>query len=756
MSLAIQVIELDGALTYEREARVHSLCQTARDFEMAGDYESARETLSEIWPQFDECPHLDGLDRLTTGEVLLRVGVLTGYIGSSKQIAESQEDAKNLITQGLTVFESLGEKGRVAEAYSDLAVCYWREGAFDEARVTLGEAFNRLRDSDHELHAKVLLRGALIEHSASRLHDALSMLTYHVNLFNSTNNHALQGGFHGQLATVLKDLGFAELRTDYTDRALIEFAAASFHFEQAGHTRYRARVENNLGFLFCTIGQFAKAHEHLDRAQNIFASLRDRGSIAQVDETRARTLLAQGRYAEAERFVKGAVQVLLKGGEQSLLSEALTTYGRALARLGRHQSAQQTFEQAAEVAEQAGDPESAGEALLTTLEELGDRLTHNEFRIVYERADDLLSRSQHLGILARLRHCARRVLTTHKRSAEYFEAPTFVHASEQTAALLNAARTVSLTDGCVLLTGETGTGKEVLARAIHGWSGRTGKFVTINCATLTETLFESQIFGHRKGSFTDAIENYEGAARTASGGTLFLDEIAELSHQNQGKLLRLIERREVLSVGSLVPETVNVRIIAATNRDIKGMVATGLFREDLFYRLETFHLTVPPLRERCDDIPALATYFIGETLRRHGKQVTFTPEAITAMRTLPLKGNARELQSLIERTVVTAPDAMTITKEMVEVMALRQTHRACFADPWLNFSLKEEVNNIEQRFIEMALKDADGMVSRAARLLGFKYHESLNSLLKHRFPHLLGARTPVTTRRRSIIRSNAL
>ncbi|HEX6185901.1 MAG TPA: response regulator, partial [Pyrinomonadaceae bacterium] len=198
---------------------------------------------------------------------------------------------------------------------------------------------------------------------------------------------------------------------DYIDRALIEYAAASYHFEQAGHRRYQGCVENNLGFLFSTIGKYNEAHEHLDRAQALFTSLKDVSRLAGVDETRARVFLAEGRVGEAERLARAAVGVLERGGEQSLLAEALTTLGVALARGGREEQAGEVLLRAADVAEAAGDAEGAGAAALTLIEELGEWLTLPELEAAFKRADDLLARSRHPGNRERLLGCARRVLS---------------------------------------------------------------------------------------------------------------------------------------------------------------------------------------------------------------------------------------------------------------------------------------------------------------------------------------------------------
>jgi CheY-like chemotaxis protein len=271
-------------------------------------------------------------------------------------------------------------------------------------------ALSCLGNMDTEAKAVTLLRSAVVEASAKRFKDALRIHTEATPLFKKIHNDALKGKFHHSFAGVLNDLSAIEYREEYVDQALIEYTAASYHYEQAGHARYQACVENNLGFLFGTVGKFHEAHGHLDRAQALFTTLKDRVYLAQVDNTRAQVLLKQRRAAEAEKLASSAVRVLKGGDEQSLLAEALTTHGIALARLGRMQSAHDALQKAVEVAEQAGDGESAGQAAMTIIEECGSHLSESELRETYVRADELLGTSQNRANIKRLGDCARRVL----------------------------------------------------------------------------------------------------------------------------------------------------------------------------------------------------------------------------------------------------------------------------------------------------------------------------------------------------------
>ncbi|MGI8656428.1 MAG: tetratricopeptide repeat protein [Pyrinomonadaceae bacterium] len=282
----------------------------------------------------------------------------------------------------------------------------------------LREVLGKLGDGENELKSIALLRGAIIEASATRYSDALRILTGAAPLFEKSNSHALKGKFHNELASVLNVLSGIEHREDYRDRALLEYAAAGFHFEQARHTRYQAAVENNLGFLFFNAARFTEAHEHLERARRLFARLKDGVHTAQVNETRARALLAERRFPEAEKIARQAVNALMKGDEYALLAEALTTHAVTLARNARRLPAQAALERAVEIAVQSGNAEGASLALLTMIEELGDHLSADEIRFSYRRADELLAAAPPLEILERLRRAARRALVVQSVQAD--------------------------------------------------------------------------------------------------------------------------------------------------------------------------------------------------------------------------------------------------------------------------------------------------------------------------------------------------
>lgn len=751
MTLAETLLHQLNNPKLSRDERIRLRCQLTEEFEHRGQYEAARDALGELWQGVGQRPSIEGTADLTAAEVLLRAGTLSGWFGSASQFEGAQESAKDLISESIALFEKSGEPNKANVAYSELALCYWREGAFDEARVLLENVISRAGETEIRLKTKTLLRRVLVEFSTSRFHDALNILTQAAPIVDANKDYVSKGVFHGQLALVLKRLGIAENRQDYMDRAVIEYTAASYYFEKAGHALFRARDENNLGFLLFIMGRYSEAEEHLNRARCLFVNFKDSGSVAQVDETRARLLLAQGRNAEAERVIGGAVRTFEKGGEQSLLAESLTTQGIVLARVGQVEQSVAVSQRAMEVAEQAGALEYAGRAALALLEEHGERIGVEQGRKVYELADEWLSRTQDAEDISRLRGCARRVLARRAVDTEEGEAPVaFVHESEQMGELLEKAKRLAGTNLPILITGETGVGKEVMARLIHHWSGRRGAFVPLNCGALTETLIESQLFGHRKGSFTDAVSDHRGAVLEAEGGTLFLDEIGELSQGNQSKILRLIEMGEIMPVGANQPEYIDVRIIAATNINLRKLVKQHRFRDDLFYRIETFEIEIPPLKERPSDIVPLAKHFIEQVIQSTGRRVTFTQGSIEALRDLPLRGNARELRNIIERAVI-ASKGKAITEEALRLVVLRPTGKGTVDNPWAEFSLVEEVQRYEERFIEQALKESHGRITQAANLLGLK-HQTLIAMIESRHKRLMELRTPVQQRRRSIIK----
>jgi CheY-like chemotaxis protein len=398
--------ELDNPSLTEDE-RIRLRCQIAADLMHAGQYEAAREALGELWPGISERPDVKKLPPATAAEVLLQCGTLTGLLGHARNVAGAQEKAQDLLTEAVRRFRSQGKFRKASEAQCEIGACYWRLGAYDEARLMMSEALKPLTDSDVELKGKILIRRTLVEISENKYGEALNILNEAEPVFESAGD-ALKGRWHGQKGLILRRLATAEGRAEYFDRAIIEYTAAIYHYEQAGHERYCARNLNNLAFLLYKLGRHRDAHEQLDRARAIFTRLDDAGNTAQVDETRAQVLVAEGRYKEAERILPGVVKVFERGGDNALLADALTLQGLVQARLSAYESSIATLRRAVSVAQDSGAYSNAGLAALTLIEEHGrERLSDSELFDTYSRADELIKDTQDVGEMARLRVCAR-------------------------------------------------------------------------------------------------------------------------------------------------------------------------------------------------------------------------------------------------------------------------------------------------------------------------------------------------------------
>jgi formate hydrogenlyase transcriptional activator len=293
--------------------------------------------------------------------------------------------------------------------------------------------------------------------------------------------------------------------------------------------------------------------------------------------------------------------------------------------------------------------------------------------------------------------------------------------------VLAQAAKVAKTDATVLILGETGTGKELVARAIHRRSGRsTRAFIRVNCAAIPPSLIASELFGHEKGAFTGALQRRLGRFEAADGGTIFLDEVGDLPPETQIALLRVLQEREIERVGSSQPIAVDVRVLAATNRDLDAAVASGAFRQDLYFRLNVFPIRMPPLRERADDIPVLVEYLVDRYARSAGKSIRdVKKQTLELLRAYDWPGNVRELQNVIERAVVLCEGETFVIDE--------SWLKAC--SPQLSRQMGGEVTTLaqgEKVMIEAALAEANGRVSGpkgAAAKLGIP-RQTLQSKIK--------------------------
>jgi transcriptional regulator with GAF, ATPase, and Fis domain len=340
-------------------------------------------------------------------------------------------------------------------------------------------------------------------------------------------------------------------------------------------------------------------------------------------------------------------------------------------------------------------------------------LTHEDFH--------LLSAIAGLGVIGieNARQFARLGSENQRLLAEVSLTHDMVGRSARMREVYKFIERVAPSDSTVLICGESGTGKELAARAIHKNSSRKNQpFVGLNCAALTETLLESELFGHEKGAFTSAISQKKGFLEVAEGGTIFLDEIGELSPTLQAKLLRVLQEREFVRVGGTRPIKINVRFLAATNKDLQKAVRDGGFRADLFHRLNVISLGLPSLREHPEDIPALAQHFVAQHAKDCNRNVHgISPEALACLTQYDWPGNVRELENAMERAVVVGSSDTILAEDLPETMleTLPESAKGEFSAP---AKYHEAIRNLKKQLILGALEQSGGGITEAAKILG--------------------------------------
>ena len=328
-------------------------------------------------------------------------------------------------------------------------------------------------------------------------------------------------------------------------------------------------------------------------------------------------------------------------------------------------------------------------------------------------------------------------LTLRKQLFQRYDFNNIVGKSPCILDIFEAVKKVAPTDSTVLLYGESGTGKELFAGAIHAHSQRAQRqFIAMDCSTFSSSLLESELFGHVKGAFTGALQNKVGIFETADGGTLFLDEVANLSMDVQGKLLRVLETQEFKPVGASQVKKTDVRIIAATNRDLKAGIEKGIFRGDLFYRLNVFPIHLPPLRERKDDIPRLAYHFLRFFSSKMGKQIRgFSDEALKMLVQHDWPGNVRQLKNVVERLVIMAEDSVVDYSCLLNHFEIQDKRPDTIPETLAELkSVKKELletryGQIEKAFLQKALSAAGGNITRAAKSVGMQ-RSNFSALMK--------------------------
>lgn len=377
-------------------------CQTALELRDKSDYRSAREVMHPLWERVGEHPETKGLQVEVRAEVLFTVGILTSWIGSKEGIESAQETAKNLIGESISLYQALGDITKVAAARAEIAYCYFREGALDEARIMLTEAL-QLLTAKGNTRARALLKLVIVEWSDSRYNVALKLLTDNAALFKKITNHTIRGTYHNELGVVLRYLAESDPFNGekLLQQALKEYKEADHHFHLAKNKVFGVCVKNNVGLTLLKLHRFKDAHKYLEKARRLSVSTKNRVQTAVIDENIAQVLVAEGELKEAEAIARHAVRVLDKTGHQVFLADALISHGIALARLGKTEQAQFTLQRAVNTAHQVGALNKAGMAALTLIEEI-EGLAPDVLELAYDRASEWLATSQSQEVLQRV------------------------------------------------------------------------------------------------------------------------------------------------------------------------------------------------------------------------------------------------------------------------------------------------------------------------------------------------------------------
>jgi tetratricopeptide (TPR) repeat protein len=403
-------------------ARALLLCERALELKERGEFDAAREVMRPLWPQLGQRPNTEGLNPVTTAEVLLCAGVLTSWIGGQNQIKEADEWARDCLTESMRIFETEKDAKKVAQVQTEIAYCYRRAGALDEARIWFINALQKLI-IEGNARANALLGLSVVEWSLARYDEAFEILTDNARLFRKINSHSLKGFYHNQLAMVLRSVAPSHNREAYYKRALREYEAAEIEFKLARNTLFRADVNNNRGFLLYKLSRFRQAHQFLNEARRLALVVRNKVVVAQIDDTRAQVFIAEKKYTEAEAVARAAAASLRKSGHLGLLIDTLITHGIALARLSKREKAEFNFREGIEIAHQIGVLSKAGIASLTLIEEI-DRLPPDVLAHAYQQAAEWMSNCQSEALLSRFRQAGSKLALELLREKGTKHAPT--------------------------------------------------------------------------------------------------------------------------------------------------------------------------------------------------------------------------------------------------------------------------------------------------------------------------------------------
>lgn len=376
-------------------------CRTALELKDRGEYDAACEAMFPLWKGLGTRPDTKGLREDLVPRVLLCAGILTGWLGGQSEVEKADDNARDLITESITLFEALNDSRKVAEARAELGQCYWRAGANDEARIMFSTALERLTVGGNA-RANALLALSSVEWAESRYNEVLRILTLNAPLFQRITNHTSKGTYHNQLGITLRAIGSAsKKRTDYFQRAIQHYHAADAEFKLAKHLVFRALVKNNTANLLRELKQFKEAHEYLAQARRLFTRAGERVRVAQVDDTLAQVFIAEGKYKQAELTASRAARSFERAERHCFLAETLVNQGIALARMHEAARAQFIFQKAIEIAHNAGSLNRAGLAALTMIEEI-DTLPRKLQSIAFAQAKEWLASSDSPDIKPRL------------------------------------------------------------------------------------------------------------------------------------------------------------------------------------------------------------------------------------------------------------------------------------------------------------------------------------------------------------------
>lgn len=715
------------------ESKIEGLYQKTRALVDSGQFEASVKELGDHWKGIGKKPDIDNVSEPLNSKMILICGVLTGWLGSAKQIEGSQEMAKDLICEASDNFESEDLSDLWAESRGELALCYWREGAFSEARIILQDALDKLSNNAFETKAILLLRLVNVEISTYNYENAKALLQQADKLTDSLDSPLLCGKVFFHYALVVRRLAEEENNHQYLNDSLKYYEVAKKYYTKAGHKLYEAVTDNNLGYVLCELKEFKKAHKYLDDALTYFTEIDDNARMSLVYDNKARVLLAEKKLDEAEKNAEIAVTLIKKGDEQSSLAEYLTTLGHILAIKNDLTGAKKYLIEASEIAYRVGDLENSGLAILTLIEDLSDTDLKGELVNYYLKADGILSRTTQKTVINRLNRAAKLLLQTDQPSESAVKSKInsnhFAGKSLIAQNIRRKAEIVAKTADCILITGESGTGKELLAQEIHELSGTPGSFKSISCSVFADPKSNLRLFQDLPENLSNNISGQKSLFDYFDAGTLFLKEVEMLSAADQANLISILENNDLDSDSPHISG--KCRLICSTESELEDLTVKGLFRKDLFYKLSIFNIYIPPLKDRKEDVSEIVRNFLkkypDETVKILGKDFFDEIERTN------FEGNGNELKAFIAQSIWHKTNGLI--DDLHNTRKKLTTPEKFSIDNWEDFYLPDELNNYEAQIISKALQDAEGQITRASNFLGIS-HQNLSALLKKRHKNL--------------------